>query len=101
MGCYGLSVDSGLRSWETFCMSLEHEISVVGQAASASKPKWTKDRAGAAVAAWSAWYISGVIISEVATNHHSSYPHTIGDLGGTIFGGLAYLIMIRVMRRLP
>jgi len=41
------------------------------------------------------------ILSEVASNHHSNYPHTIGAIGGTIFGGLAYLIMIRVMRRLP
>jgi len=82
-------------------MSLEPKLPSAGKTADASKPRWTKDTAGATAAAWSAWYVSEGIISEVAKNHHSNYPHTIGAVGGTIFAGLAYLIMIRVMRRLP
>ena len=65
------------------------------------KWNWTKDRAGAALAAWSAWFIFGGIIREQASNHHSNYPNTIGYLGGSVFGVIAYLIMIRIMRRLP
>ena len=81
-------------------MSADREIPE-SQAAGKPETGWTKDRAGAAIAGWSAWYIIGGIIREQASNHHSNYPHTIGYIGGTIFGGLAYLITIRIMRKLP
>ncbi|MGH3440359.1 MAG: hypothetical protein ACRDRN_28450, partial [Sciscionella sp.] len=60
-----------------------------------SKPRWTKDTAGASVASWGAWYVSCRVISEVASNHHSTYPNTIGAIGGAVFAGLAYVIMLR------
>jgi hypothetical protein len=60
---------------------------------------WTKDRAGAAAAAWGVGYVGlGVCHEQIRSLR---YAYTVSAVVAVVVGFVAYLVMMRIMRRLP
>jgi hypothetical protein len=68
-----------------------------------SSQRWTKDKAGAYAAAAGVYVPAMGVIAKLASHSHlhSDYPHTTGAIGAVALAGLAYWLMLRLMRRLP
>jgi hypothetical protein len=61
--------------------------------------RWTKDRAGATAAAGGVGYLGLVVCHEQIRSFH--YAYTASMVFGLVAAHLAYLGMMRIMRRLP
>ena len=61
--------------------------------------RWTKDRAGATVAAWGAGYVGLAICHEQIRSFE--YAYTASVVVGLVTALIAYRVMMRIMRRLP
>jgi len=68
---------------------------------SGPKARWTKDKAGAALAATTGFFFARGPALETAKQLTQEYPQTAAALVSLAVAGLAYWIGLRVMRKLP
>ena len=68
---------------------------------SGPKARWTKDKAGATLAATTGFFFTLGPALETARQLTQEYPHTAASLVSLAVAGLAYWIGMRVMRKLP
>ncbi|MGW2722124.1 hypothetical protein [Streptomyces sp. NPDC001492] len=65
------------------------------------KARWTKDKAGAALAATTGFFFSREPALEATRHLTQEYPYTAAALVSLAVAVLAYWIGLRVMRKLP
>lgn len=63
--------------------------------------RWTKDKAGAALAATTGFFFAGPTALEVTTKLVPDHAYTVAMLVSLAVGGLAHWVGLRGMRRLP
>lgn len=68
---------------------------------SAPVGRWTKDKAGAALAATTGFFFTAPVALEVTTKLVPDHAHTVATLVGCAVAGLAHWAGLRGMRRLP
>ena len=65
------------------------------------KARWTKDRAGAALAATTGYFFTFGLARDPAERLTRDYPHTAVAFVSFAVAVLAYWLGLRVMRKLP
>ena len=65
------------------------------------KARWTKDRAGAALAATTGYFFTFGLARDPAERLTRGYPHTAVAFVSFAVAVLAYWLGLRVMRKLP
>ncbi|MEV7981673.1 hypothetical protein [Streptomyces sp. NPDC086519] len=68
---------------------------------SGPKARWTKDKAGATLAATTGFFFTRGPALETTKQLTQEYPHTAASLVSLAVAVLAYWIGLRVMRKLP
>ncbi|MER7836457.1 hypothetical protein ABTY98_11205 [Streptomyces sp. NPDC096040] len=65
------------------------------------KARWTKDKAGATLAATTGFFFTLGPAFETASQLTRQYPHTAASLVSLAVAILAYWVGLRVMKKLP
>jgi hypothetical protein len=65
------------------------------------KARWTKDKAGATLAATTGFFFTYGPALETTKQLTQEYPHTVASLVSVAVASLAYWVGLRAMRKLP